>query len=69
MTLKLCVSELKKGTNELNGIIIFNDEKYSFIINNEQDRKQIELPYSMGRLVPLHNFTSIPRSVLRLLIK
>lgn len=69
MTVKLCVSELKKGTNEFNGIIIFNDEKYSFIIKNEQDRKQIELPYSIGRLVPLQNFTSIPRSVLQLLIK
>lgn len=69
MKLKLNVHKLEKGENEFTGIVMLNDEEFSLIIKNEQERKQIELPYSMGRLVPLSNFTSIPRSVLRLSIK
>jgi len=70
MVLKFDVNLIEKNTDEFSGVLYFKDEKYDLIVKKEnQNKKQIELPYSLARLIPLQNFTFRPRSVLRLSIK
>jgi len=68
MVLKFNIDSIKKNTDNFSCILYFKNEKYNLIIKKENQKKQIELPYLLSRLVPLQNFTFKPRSVLRLSI-
>jgi hypothetical protein len=68
MVLKFNINSITKNTNDFSCILYFKNEKYNLIIKKENQKKNIELPYLLSRLVPLQNFTFKPRSVLRLLI-
>lgn len=69
MVLKFNIDSIKKNTNDFSCVLFFKNEKYYLIIKKENEKKQIELPHLLSRLIPLHNFTFRPRSVLRLSIK
>lgn len=69
MTLKFNIDSIEKNTEGFSGTLSFKNEQYDYVLKKENDKKQIQLPYSISRLIPLQNFTTFPRSVLRLLVK